>query len=231
MMHSIDKKIKNYVNHDIRRDVSYKIDPEHRQIDFYITHDRKVIIVGTEDNNYVFWLSVSECADRETNKAVFDQIAHEEPEIHTFMYLALERAGYAYDDLNWMYHDRITPAKEVGMVWSTPFGHYYSADQRENNGDFFASDIANLPDALQVRCKMREADGLYLPVLEKYLQILDEDGGDRLYYAKPEIREINGILGQEQYLILSENEKVRNAYHAAILKMAALYNCYMTEVR
>ncbi|MFQ9085296.1 MAG: hypothetical protein ACLR6H_00325 [Roseburia sp.] len=55
--------IKNYVNQKSRQNVSYTINSDHRQIDLYFTRDRRVIIVGTADNNYIFWLSVSACED------------------------------------------------------------------------------------------------------------------------------------------------------------------------
>ncbi len=221
--------IKNYVNQKNRQNVSYTINPDHRQIDLYFTRDRRVIIVGTADNNYIFWLSVSACEDEAATGEAFDQITRQEWDTHTALYLALKEAGFDYEDLAWMYHDRIVQSKQPGMAWSTPFGHCYGTDDADN-GKFFAHDIAGFPDILETKCRIRAADGLYFPVLKEYLRIL-EDGDDPLYYMSPDVRAIHEILKQEQYLILAEDIKVREYYHAAAKKEAELYNRYMTAVR
>lgn len=221
--------IKNYVNQKNRQNVSYTINPDRRQIDFYFTRDRRVIIVGTADNNYIFWLSVSACEDEAATGEAFDQITRQEWDTHTALYLALKEAGFDYEDLAWMYHDRIVQSKQPGMAWSTPFGHCYGTDDADN-GKFFAHDIAGFPDILETKCRIRAADGLYFPVLKEYLRIL-EDGDDPLYYMSPDVRAIHEILKQEQYLILAEDIKVREYYHAAAKKEAELYNRYMTAVR
>lgn len=221
--------IKNYVNQKNRQNVSYTINPDRRQIDLYFTRDRRVIIVGTADNNYIFWLSVSACEDEAATGEAFDQITRQEWDTHTALYLALKEAGFDYEDLAWMYHDRIVQSKQPGMAWSTPFGHCYGTDDADN-GKFFAHDIAGFPDILETKCRIRAADGLYFPVLKEYLRIL-EDGDDPLYYMSPDVRAIHEILKQEQYLILAEDIKVREYYHAAAKKEAELYNRYMTAVR
>jgi len=221
--------IKNYVNQKNWQNVSYTINPDHRQIELYITRDRKVIVVGTADNNYIFWLSVSACEDEAATGEAFDQITRQEWDTHTALYLALKEAGFDYEDLAWMYHDRIVQSKQPGMAWSTPFGHCYGTDDADN-GKFFAHDIAGFPDILETKCRIRAADGLYFPVLKEYLRIL-EDGDDPLYYMSPDVRAIHEILKQEQYLILAEDIKVREYYHAAAKKEAELYNRYMTAVR
>lgn len=205
--------IKNYVNQRNRQNVSYTINPDHRQIDLYFTRDRRVLIVGTADNNYIFWLSVSACEDEAATGEAFDQITRQEWDTHTALYLALKEAGFDYEDL----------------AWSTPFGHCYGTDDADN-GKFFAHDIAGFPDILETKCRIRAADGLYFPVLKEYLRIL-EDGDDPLYYMSPDVRAIHEILKQEQYLILAEDIKVREYYHAAAKKEAELYNRYMTAVR
>lgn len=221
--------IKNYVNQKNWQNVSYTINPDHRQIELYITRDRKVIVVGTADNNYIFWLSVSACEDEAATGEAFNQITRQEWDTHTALYLALKEAGFDYEDLAWMYHDRIVQSKQPGMAWSTPFGHCYGTDDADN-GKFFAHDIAGFPDILETKCRIRAADGLYFPVLKEYLRIL-EDGDDPLYYMSPDVRAIHEILKQEQYLILAEDIKVREYYHAAAKKEAELYNRYMTAVR
>lgn len=221
--------IKNYVNQKNRQNVSYTINPDHRQINLYFTRDRRVIIVGTADNNYIFWLSVSACEDEAATGEAFDQITRRKWDTYTALYLALEEAGFDYEDLEWMYHDRIAQSKQPGMAWSTPFGHCYGTDDADN-GKFFAHDVAGFPDILETKCRIRAADGLYFPVLKEYLRIL-EDGDDPLYYMSPDVRAIHEILKQEQYLILAEDIKVREYYHAAAKKEAELYNRYMTAVR
>ena len=85
--------IKNYVNQKNWQNVSYTINPDHRQIELYITRDRKVIVVGTADNNYIFWLSVSACEDEAATGEAFNQITRQEWDTHTALYLALEEAG------------------------------------------------------------------------------------------------------------------------------------------
>lgn len=86
--------IKNYVNQKNRQNVSYTINPDHRQIDLYFTRDRRVLIVGTADNNYIFWLSVSACEDEAATGEAFNQITRQKWDTHTALYLALEEAGF-----------------------------------------------------------------------------------------------------------------------------------------
>ena len=111
--------IKNYVNQKSRQNVSYTINSDHRQIDLYFTRDRRVIIVGTADNNYIFWLSVSACEDEAATGEAFDQITRQKWDTHTALYLVLEEAGFDYEDLEWMYHDRIGVEYAVWtLLWS-----------------------------------------------------------------------------------------------------------------
>lgn len=116
------------------------------------------------------------------------------------------------------------------MEWQTPFGHYYGTDEIENNGSFFAKDIHSFPDVLRHRCVAREADGTYLSVMKKYMEILNRTYSDPedAYYNSESVIE---LIECESYLAFSENNEVRTIYAQLCEKCSGLYNAYMTVVR
>ena len=209
---------------------NYRPEPMNRRIDLYLTLDGKALISGAADNNYIYWLSLTSADDRVTNAAIFDYIANCNYETLASLYKVLPDTGLMYEQLKETYHTYLCKSNEPNTEWKTPFGHYYGSDQIKNNGKFFADDLASLPGKLKRQCEARGAGGIYIRVLEKYLELLKNKTGDSVndyYTAKP----IIDIIEKENYLIFSQNADVRRLYGDLRDLFGGLYNAYMTQVR
>lgn len=201
-----------------------------QKIELYFSLDEKIIIVGSADNNYIYWLSHTSVQDKETNAAIFNYVANTPYKILTYLYKALQNTEITYESFQKMYHTYLSRTYEPNMEWKTPFGHYYGSSQIKNNGKFFANDLVSLPAKLREQCKAREADGKYIHVLQWYQELLNKRSNDEIadyYAAKP----IIDILQMEKYLMFSQDVSVRNLYNDLYSQCSSLYNAYMTKVR
>jgi hypothetical protein len=117
------------------------------------------------------------------------------------------------------------------MVWITPFGHYYSADQIENNGRYFATDVSGFLVSLQERCDFRECNGEYIKALNYYHSKLLNEQTDKEYSNYLNIKPLDGILLKEDYLKVSKKSEVRELYSQCMDIISCLYNRYMSVVR
>lgn len=199
-------------------------------IKFYFTLAGELILVGEVDNNYIHWLSVTKIDDAGANERIFNHLAgcawpypyvsHE--------YLALRQKGLEYEVLKQAYAARLTPGKEGGTAWETPFGHYYGRDQAENNGRYFAQDVRLFARALQKKCEVRQAGGAYKTILRAYIQAVSAI--DFMSYPN-EIEPLAGLLAGESYLALSPDKEVRELYYRCREACGQKYNAYMSAVR
>lgn len=210
--------------------MNYKPNPNHRRIDVYFTLYDEVIIIGVIDNNYIFWQSITSIMDKETNALIFNYITNCDYEIVSNIYKALPNIGTTYKEFEEMYYICIVKGRSIDTEWETPFGHNYGSHQLENNGRYFSNDIAVLPTLLKRKCEIRNAGGIYINMLRKYVELLNKNNTDSVkdYYSK---KPIIDILESESYIKLSEDIVLRNLYNEAISKCNDLYNAYMSAVR
>ncbi|MBQ0065185.1 MAG: hypothetical protein KBT48_05430 [Firmicutes bacterium] len=199
--------------------VSYKVAPKHRKITCTLLEKNRVLILGHADNNYIYWASVSDCADKEVNEKIFEYISK-------VPYLTLSSVHKIEEARERKNHYTCTffPSERG---WSTSFDHFYG---KEKNGYFFALDMANLPNFVQTKCEARLAGNTYLLVLNAYKNFffeLNEDAISNYYKAKPIIE----LLGKESYLYNAKEEEVKEVYRQLMEKSSELYNAYMSLVR
>lgn len=93
----------------------YDVSKLRTSIEIYISHDRKLCIMGVLDNNYRVWCSITTLDDREVNAAIFAHIADYD--------FTQSRVISKYDlglhlDLDDWYRGTITRAEE--SRWDTP---------------------------------------------------------------------------------------------------------------
>lgn len=224
----------NLVNENFNEKVNYRINKENSYISCYLMDNNKVLIIGNADNNYAFWISITEVADKASNEEIFNTIAKciDEGNYDNLAseYKVLSAHGITWEKTRDWYNFIFRPSPYPNTSWSTEFGHYYGSDQIEKNGFYFAKDVEALPAKLKERCFYREACGNYLKVLEFYDTVYDNLSGDRVQNYM-EFKEIADILEKEKYLLCSNNEDVRTKYIELRRKASKLYNDYMTEVR
>ncbi len=84
-------------------------------------------------------------------------------------------------------------------------------------------------DVLKKRCRFREANGTYEAVLDYCLEELSGDYGNALYYTQ--VEDLINMLRQEQYLVLSDQEQIREKYLLIAETASNLYNQYQSAIR
>jgi len=223
-MHEIEQY--NMVNDSNAAIPKYNIGNKETYITLYFNNSSDVIIVGNVDNNYIYWLSVTNTEDVELNEQIFNHVANDCVINVAHEYKALKQANIKYDELKDYYSVRLTRVHTHNMAWQTPFGHYYGKDNIEKNGYFFARDIKGFVNSVHVRCELREAGGKYEAVLEEYEAVLS--AADTYDYR---VRTLDELLKAESYLNISLNENVRKSYKKCCEMCSKLYNAYMTAAR
>ena len=180
----------------------YTPNPADRKVQVYYTGRDQVIIVGVADNNFIYWLSVTNMDDLSTNRAIFAEITAQEPKLYGHLDLALQKTKYSYE-------------KVMGM---------YSAELRQ------AEMIVPHCEETKKLCKMREVRGKYIEIMRCYLDMLSATTGDaRADYAQHEM--LIKLIKTEKYLRLSDNDTVRQLYQQLEARCYRLYQDYMTEAR
>lgn len=179
-----------------------------------------VIILGMV-NDYVYWASYTNIEDTEINAAIFNEITCKDLSRISREYELIPKLEIDWDDYHYLFRAEVTPREDGGF--DTTFGHGYSAEGSEC-GNWFASDLRRYFARMRELCKVREQDGLYVGMLAKYLKQLQqftwEDYGDDSSIRK--------IIENERYLVLSDDEVVRNVYLDCVRRLNSIYCEYMS---
>lgn len=214
----------NLVNRNAEKIEEHKIKEEKKHIILCFNKEQDVIIIGAEQD--VFWVSRTKINEEEKNKAIFQYIADKTTyELVTSEYEVLHKTNIIPEELNTWYKTRMYRRANSQTNWETPFGCYYAEDV-ENHGKYFANDICVFRQKLQKTCKYREAGGKYKNILEDILKTIRMP---RQNY--PSIKELAEIVERESYLLVSENQEVREIYIQIQEEIYSLYSEYMTAVR
>ncbi|WP_313153204.1 hypothetical protein [Lacrimispora sp.] len=227
----MDVKKLNLVNESSKVTPKYDLSGAQSLIRLFFNKNGRLLIIGQADHNYIYWASLTGKDEREKNEAIFNYIADEffRFEMVSSERLVFHAASVPYDELKtWYQTDLVRPLVQ-NMAWKTPFGHYYGKDQVELNGRYFARDVSQYFDVLLKRCRFREANGAYEVVLDYCLGELSGDYGNALYYTQ--VEDLINMLRQEQYLVLSDQEQIREKYLLIAEKADKLYNQYQSAVR
>lgn len=221
----------NYVKEHNRATPRYSMTGKETSIEVYFNDKEEVLIVGVVDNNYVHWVSFTNSEDRERNAQIFDYISKGEIIRVTQLYKALREIGLEYGEVKRWLHISLTRDTQHRMRWNTPFGYGYGdkPGQLENNGRFFAKDIAVYYKRVQQRCRLREAGGAYEKVLDNYLKVLKADEGRDDYYQR--VKDLIEIIRQEDYLYASPDPVIRRKYTELMEIGDRLYNRFMSVAR
>ncbi|SHO52352.1 hypothetical protein [Anaerocolumna xylanovorans] len=220
----MDVRNLNLVNRDTRVIPNYSVSKKEASIRLYFNREGKVLIIGRIDNNYIHWASFTNTDDKELNAAIFKYIADESIgfEMVSSERAILEFIKVPYDALDIWYRTELYRKREEGAGWETPFGHNYGKNAIELTASSFAYDVSKHLDVLLRRCRFREANGLYESVLDYCLCELSKDGGNVFYYEC--VVDLISMLQQEQYLILSDQEQIREKYFRFRKEVSRLYN-------
>lgn len=221
----------NLVNELTKTEPDYKLSGRVNSIISYINIKNELLIVGQADNNYIYWASKAESADRKGNEQLFNMLAGGVFEMVSSMDRILEILGIPHSELNGFYKksfDR-SDENEPERVWNISDGGFYRRCDAEGHGRLFAYEMGGMLKDLQEQSRVREADGAYLKVLENNLKRLKKAEKDVYGYEK-EYRLIQ-LLEKEKYLLLSKDERVRTVYFQIKEKIHSMYCTYMSAVK
>ena len=201
-----------------RQDLSRK-----RVLEFaYLPDGEKLVLLGSMDGSYPYWVSETDISDTETNTAIVESMLHEDFSSFT------GTNGEIFRKLRDCYRRRILVS---GNDVSTPFGHGYAKEQPQYWSRFIARDIYSYHQRLKDLCRERELDGRYLEFLRAYLKKLETKTASDPVKEYESKKILMDLIRSEDYLYLSDNREIRDTYIRIRNVIGELYNTYMSIVR
>lgn len=195
-----------------------------RIIEFaYLPDEDKVVLIGSMDGYYPYWISETDISDVQTNTAIVESMLHEE-----FSSFA-KMDGAVYQKLKNCYRRRITVSGNE--VIKTPFDHGYAKEQPQYWGRFIAKDICSYYKRLKKLCGERELDGRYLEFLQAYLKKLETETASDPVKDYENKKILMDLIRSEDYLLVSDNREIRDTYIQIRKVISEMYNSYMSIVR
>ena len=194
-----------------------------RVIEFTFLPDEQVLLLGSMDGQYPYWVSVSDVKDTETNTEILNRILFDEFTEFTRTWPILdEMMQHRYRRRFCLRNGEIT----------TPFDYGISSEpgQQAYWGSMMAKAIYRHWHEIRDLCRYRELDGRYLEFLKEYLNLMKTRTSDdvRNYEDK---RILMKLINSEDYLFQSEDENIRATYILIREEIDSMYNRYMTIVR
>ena len=201
-----------------RQDLSGK-----RMLEFaYLPDSERLILLGSMDGSYPYWVSETDVGDTVTNSAIVESVLHGDFSSFTA----------ANGEINRKLEDCYTRRILVsGNDVSTPFGHGYAKEQPQYWSRFIAQDICCFHKRLKTLCRERELGGRYLEFLRAYLQKLETETSSDPVKDYESKKILMDLIKSEDYLCLSDNKEIRDTYVRIRDVIGELYNTYMTIVR
>ena len=194
-----------------------------RVVDFiYLPDDEKVVLLGSMDGSYPYWVSETDIGDIETNTAIVESMLHDDFSSFT------GSSGELYRKIEYYYRRRILVS---GNDVKTPFGHGYSKEQPQYWSKYIAQDICYYHKRLKKLCEERELGGRYLEFLRSYLKKLEAETASDPVKDYENKKILMDLIGSEDYLLLSDNRDIRDAYIQIRKLIGELYNTYMSIVK
>ena len=194
-----------------------------RTIDFaYLPDDDKVVLLGSMDGSYPYWVSETGIGDIETNTAIAESMLHDDFSSFTGMKGDLSRK------LEYCYRRRI---RVSGNDVKTPFDHGYAKEQPQYWSRYIAQDIYYHHKRLKKLCEERELGGRYLEFLRSYLKKLETEISSDPVKDYESKKILMDMIRSEDYLLLSDNRDIRDAYIQIRKVIGEQYNAYMSIVK
>ena len=224
MQHDVEKF--NLLNSRNIIKSNYDLSDKKVYLELYINKDKKLLIIGKLDNNYICWCSLTNITDKEDNAKIFDYIAN-----NNFTMFSREQSVLGtqmYEEIQKWYNCTISRAPYEDMLWSTPFGFYYGKENIKSHGKSFSRDIESFFNELLELNEFRSADRGYVSFLEYYLDVLRKDNDYRYYYK---MKPVISILEKESYLKICPDDMIRELYLKCMDECSLLYGRCMSVER
>ncbi|MFC8562362.1 hypothetical protein, partial [Peribacillus frigoritolerans] len=193
----------------------------------YVSPDKEVCIIGSLDNNYICWTSITILDESDLIVTIIDYILKRKPVMVSSISCAL---GFRYEEVMKWHKFRISK-----KLYGDGEYRYYSQASPAYLGDnemylakYMSGEINRFYYLELSKCKYRLMDSYYFKILEGYKKLLTQKENYEYYY---EMKPLISLLKSESYLKLSPNEEIRNIYLDCMKECSNLYNRYMSLVR
>lgn len=217
----------NLVDKSNYKKPNYKIDGKEIYFDVYVSPEKEVCILGSLDNNYIYWASITILDDRNLIVAIIDYLLKCKPVMVSSAYVAL---GSRYEEVMKWHTFRISkqPYSNGEYRYYSQATLVYLGDNGKCLPEYVSGEINSFYYTELLKCNYRLMDNYYLKILEGYKKLLIERK-DYEYYN--EMKPLISLLKSESYLKLCPNEEIRNLYLDCMMECSILYNRYMSSVR
>ncbi|WP_063282362.1 hypothetical protein [Lactococcus cremoris] len=193
----------------------------------YFSPGGKVAIIGSIDNNYVTWFSVSDYSDIEGNSEVFDLLFQKSLRQVASRYTVFYWNGDYPKVDNWY-------SKKINLDFN---GLIYQALDEEK--PYYWKPLVAQEVAKEVKkyfLLMRKRADLraehYQPILKSWLNklyVAQEESGAFAYQRLENV--LIPLINKENYLLLANDDTIRQSYIQVKKLLKSLYNDYQTAIR
>ena len=205
---------------------NYKQDlSKKRFLQFVFLPNNKVLLLGSMDIQYPYWVSITNIDDIKTNALISNSILFDDFTSFISIWDIKLR-----ELLRYKYHRSFFFENNVVK---TPFGTIFSSDSEQIKkwGELTAKSILKHYQNLKNLCAFRECDGKYENILNEYLKILKTKSSKDIVKDYKSKENLIKIIQSEDYLFLSDNEIIAKVYLEVTEKINDLYNRYMTIIK
>lgn len=204
---------------------NYKQDLSNRRVvEFIYLNDEQVLLIGSMDGHYPYWISKTNTSDIETNSKILHRILFDD-------FNAFTEFSPGFNKRMRSFYSRSIYLRDGMIMTPSEFGFTLNAIPIANWGKYLAEAIYKHNLQTIELCKYREMDGKYLEILEGYLDFLQNNTSSDPVRNYEEKLSLKKIIESEDYLFRSKNSKIFNVYLQIRDIMKYMYDRYMDIVR
>jgi len=203
---------------------NYSLENRITAFEIYISHLEELCIIGRVDGNYICGLSFSTVSDLERTQTIVNGMMNTANPLLSQEYKVLGDRYHEVHDWYKLYvpHTEYNGEMKFHIPEDCHFAIGYMAERIKHNYQVMYS-----------LCEARLKDGLYIPVLHLYHQLLTKfkrgESETPSYYHQ--MKPFINIIGKESYLKLSHDSAVRALYLSIEKAANNLYGAYMDVAR
>lgn len=216
--------IKNMIKQKYCYSPNYPLEGRQRHIEIRYTRNGFAFVLGMVDQ-YVYYFAKVHSENAEEYHEAFQQILSCSVENITSEYIILKDIGIKWEDWTNLYGFSAIIEDGQNFITDKRFEHInkppYRAWQDKYNVQEFAEYSADVLQSLRELCRIREC------VKNKYTKFLQE----WLVYINAKKITYCRLIDDDAYLLVSEDEKLRQAYINCRKAVDKYYNEYMTKCR
>ena len=175
----LDLEKYNLVNQNNCKEPNYKIDDKEIYFDIYVSSDKEVCIIGSLDNNYICWASITSLDESDLIVSMIDYILKREPVMVSSIYFAL---GFRYEEVMKWHKFRISKTlyRDGEYRYYSQATPAYLGDDEIYLAKSMSGEINRFYYSELSKCKYRLMDNYYFKILEGYRKTFEAKGKLRI---------------------------------------------------